>query len=115
MLSYFGGADAVLPPDFAIADARRLGANATFYRLFPVPGMAHCQGGITPTAFGQSLEAPALADTPAHDIRRALEAWVEGGVAPAVILADASTQGSRHIAVLKFASFGDRVPGNIRQ
>jgi len=115
VLSYFGGADAVLPPAFAVADARRLGATTVFYRLFPAPGMAHCQGGTTPTAFGQSLEAPAPIDTPVHDIRRALEAWVERGVAPTAILANAGTHESRRIRVLKFVGFSDRVSGNIRQ
>ncbi len=46
LISYFGTADAVLPPSFAAADARRMGADASFYRLFMVPGMAHCQGGM---------------------------------------------------------------------
>ena len=112
ILSYFGGADAVLPPAFAIADARRLGATTAFYRLFPVPGMAHCQGGTAPTAFGQSLGAPSLRDDPTHDIRRALEAWVEGGKAPTVISAKANARGSRNVNVLKFVRFSNAASGN---
>jgi feruloyl esterase len=115
VLSYFGSDDAVLPPAFAVADARRLGAKTAFYRLFPVPGMAHCQGGTTPAAFGQSFEAPALADTPAHDIRRALETWVESGRVPKAILANANTQLLRDIVVLKSVGFSNRISGNIRQ
>ncbi|MEO5492596.1 MAG: tannase/feruloyl esterase family alpha/beta hydrolase [Sphingomonas sp.] len=104
VLSYFGGADAVLPPAFAVADARRLGATAAFYRLFMVPGMAHCQGGTTASAFGQSLDAPALTDDPAHDIRRAIEAWVERGAAPKAIV----TSGSGRTATLTPANLGLR-------
>lgn len=87
VLSYFGQADAVLPPGAAVADARGIGARADFYRLFLVPGMGHCQGGRPPHAFGQSLGAPAGRDDPVHDIRRALEAWVEQGRPPDRLIA----------------------------
>ncbi|THD38403.1 MAG: tannase/feruloyl esterase family alpha/beta hydrolase [Sphingomonas sp.] len=106
VLSYFGGADAVLPPTLALADARRLGATTAFYRLFPAPGMGHCQGGTAAVAFGQSLEAPAPADTAAQDIRRALEAWVENGTAPTAIFASANGRGRRGTTVLKFVDLG---------
>lgn len=87
VLSYFGEADAVLPVGAAVAEARAIGAGPDFYRLFLVPGMAHCQGGAAPHAFGQSLPAPARRDDPAHDIRRALEAWVEQGRSPERLIA----------------------------
>lgn len=87
VLSYFGEADAVLPPAHAIGDARRLGALPVFYRLFLIPGMAHCQGGAAPHAIGQSLPAPAAADDADHDVRRALERWVERGQPPDRMLA----------------------------
>ena len=66
-----------------------------------VPGMAHCQGGAAPYAFGQSLAAPSTLDDPRHDIRRALEAWVEKGNAPQQLVA-ATLPGapSRRSAVL---------------
>ncbi|MBS0478210.1 MAG: tannase/feruloyl esterase family alpha/beta hydrolase [Proteobacteria bacterium] len=108
VLSYFGEADAVLPPAFAVADARRLGATAAFYRLFLVPGMAHCQGGATPGAFGQSLAAPALADDATHDIRRALEAWVERDASPEALIATTSPTNDRASARLKPAKFNPR-------
>lgn len=38
-----------------------------FFRLFMVPGMAHCRGG---------------AGTSEFDEQKALEAWVERGIAP---------------------------------
>jgi len=58
-----------------------------FYRLFTVPGMAHCQGGFSANAFGGSGQAaagmpPASLD-PAHNILAAMVQWVENGVAPA--------------------------------
>jgi feruloyl esterase len=87
VLSYFGLADAVLPPAFAVSDARSIGAGASFYRLFPIPGMEHCQGGASPHAIGQSLPAPSLRDDAEHDARRALEAWVEQGRAPDRLIA----------------------------
>ncbi|TCD70446.1 hypothetical protein EIP91_003527 [Steccherinum ochraceum] len=61
-----------------------------FYRLFTVPGMAHCQvccfGGFGANAFGGSGQAaaampPASLD-PAHNILAAMVRWVEDGVAP---------------------------------
>ena len=56
-----------------------------FYRLFMVPGMAHCSGGAGPVRFGNDAAdfgaAPGSAD-PERDIFTALERWVEQGVAP---------------------------------
>ena len=87
VLSYFGEADAVLPPSRAVAEARALGMRPGFYRLFLIPGMAHCQGGDGPHAIGQSLVAPAGANDADHDVRRALEAWAEQGRPPARLIA----------------------------
>jgi feruloyl esterase len=51
-----------------------------FYRLFLVPGMGHCSGGIGPSDFGNGfLSTRADAE---HDLLSALEAWVEQGAAP---------------------------------
>jgi feruloyl esterase len=47
-----------------------------FYRLFLVPGMGHCGGGIGATNFNA---APADAE---HNFLSALEAWVERNAAP---------------------------------
>jgi feruloyl esterase len=49
-----------------------------FYRLFMVPGMLHCGGGPGPNNFGQGTP---LADAD-HDVVKALEQWVEHGIAP---------------------------------
>jgi feruloyl esterase len=54
-----------------------------FYRLFMVPGMAHCGGGVGPVRFGNDAAAAgANANDPERDIFMALERWVEQGTAP---------------------------------
>ena len=55
-----------------------------FYRLFMVPGMAHCGGGIGPNDFGNTRN-PASTDA-GHNILSALDAWVEQGAAPARLI-----------------------------
>jgi hypothetical protein len=62
-------------------DARASGARPVedFYRLFMVPGMAHCSGGIGPSEFGNGAPVSGGAE---QDIVAALERWVEQGVAP---------------------------------
>src|SRR5437588_8614305 len=50
-----------------------------FYRVFMVPGMAHCSGGEGANAFGNGTNGPVIDED--HDLLRALEAWVEHGVA----------------------------------
>ena len=87
IISYFGWGDAVIAPRPHLAWYRSLPDTAPYYRLFMVPGMAHCQGGDVPDAFGQSPVSPALSDDPRHDIRRAIEAWVEQGRVPTTIAA----------------------------
>ncbi|HKP34849.1 MAG TPA: tannase/feruloyl esterase family alpha/beta hydrolase [Sphingomicrobium sp.] len=93
LIIYVGGADAVILPGPAIDYYRRLMRNArasrarTFARLFVAPGMQHCQGGPAPNAFGQAWVAPGLSADPRHDIRSALEAWVERSRPPTAIVA----------------------------
>jgi len=55
-----------------------------FYRLFMVPGMGHCGGGVRPNSFGNSSGAPGGPDT---NVVAALEQWVEKGIAPEKIIA----------------------------
>jgi len=57
-----------------------------FYRLFMVPGMAHCSGGDGPSAFGNGTNNAPVIDAD-HDLLKALERWVEQGVAPEKIVA----------------------------
>jgi len=67
-------------------DARATGTPPVddFYRLFLVPGMAHCGGGAGPNTFGNG-GAAASRDAD-HDIFTALERWVEQGTAPARVI-----------------------------
>ena len=57
-----------------------------FYRLFMVPGMAHCSGGDGSNAFGNGTNNAPVIDAD-HDLLKALERWVEQGVAPEKIIA----------------------------
>ncbi|KAJ6529801.1 tannase and feruloyl esterase [Mycena capillaripes] len=63
------------------------GEMDSFYRLFLIPGMGHCFGGLGPTLFGQGIVpgTNAVNDSD-HNILLALVDWVEGGVAPATIV-----------------------------
>jgi feruloyl esterase len=56
-----------------------------FYRLFMVPGLAHCSGGVGPVHFGNDADygpAPLASTDPEQDMFSALERWVEHGIAP---------------------------------
>src|SRR5213076_104680 len=55
-----------------------------FAMLFMVPGMQHCGGGPGPNSFGQTSDVEGDAQ---HDVNRAVEQWVESGVAPKQIIA----------------------------
>ena len=83
MVTYFGWADPALNPMMGVRYYERVmqqhGPSATdFYRLFMVPGMFHCSGGIGTSAFD--------AFTP-------LVAWTEKGVAPQTIAASRVVDG----------------------
>ncbi|HZE07810.1 MAG TPA: tannase/feruloyl esterase family alpha/beta hydrolase [Gemmatimonadaceae bacterium] len=55
-----------------------------FIQLYLVPGMRHCGGGEVPNDFGQWLRKDA---DPEHSMLKALERWVENGVAPTNVIA----------------------------
>ncbi len=97
LIQYHGWGDAAIPPQNSInyfesvqsvmgktARERDLGATQDFYRLFMVPGMSHCAGGVGATAFGN---VPSAQRDPGHDVVSALDQWVEKGVAPIQIIA----------------------------
>jgi Tannase and feruloyl esterase len=77
LLMYFGWADTALPPLMGIdyymkaVAANGLG-TPDFFRLFMVPGMFHCRGGVGPDRL---------------DAMTALINWVENGTPPASITA----------------------------
>jgi hypothetical protein len=83
ILMYFGWADTALNPlmgvDYYEKVSARFGPSTTdFFRLFMVPGMAHCRGGV---------------GTDQCDFLTALIEWVEKGVAPNQIGASQSRDG----------------------
>jgi feruloyl esterase len=89
LLMYFGWADGLISPHAGVDYYERVVAQMGsverthgFFRLFMAPGMGHCQGGTAPHAFGQAGIVPGMRDDAEHDIRRALEAWVERARAP---------------------------------
>jgi len=94
LIMYVGGLDAAIAPGAAVDYYRRVAQHfggfapaQRFARMFVVPGMQHCQGGLGPNAFGQALVAPALRSDSSHDLREALEDWVERGKVPSSIVA----------------------------
>jgi feruloyl esterase len=85
MIQYHGWSDPQISPGASTQYYSRVvdaaGGRASVeraYRLFMVPGMAHCGGGDGPNAF---------------DMLAALEQWVERGQAPDRILASHATDG----------------------
>lgn len=77
MIGYFGWADAALNPVMMTGYYEKVAASVDreigeFYRLFMVPGMFHCRGGLGPDRF---------------DAMRYLVNWVEHGIAPDRIVA----------------------------
>jgi feruloyl esterase len=90
LIQYHGWSDPDITPlnsiEYYEAAARVVGHGSNypirdtseFYRLFLVPGMQHCNGGPGPNTF---------------NMLRALEQWVEQGVAPDRIVASHSTNG----------------------
>jgi hypothetical protein len=83
LLMYFGWADTALPPLMGIeyyeqALAKNGAGTLDFFRLFMVPGMFHCRGGLGPDRF---------------DAMTALVNWVENDGPPATLLATQVDQG----------------------
>ena len=57
----------------------------SFSRLYMVPGMQHCGGGPGPDSFGAFMASPGT--DPQHNMRIALENWVEKGTEPTTFIA----------------------------
>ncbi|MCC7462841.1 MAG: tannase/feruloyl esterase family alpha/beta hydrolase [Gammaproteobacteria bacterium] len=106
LIQYHGWGDAAIAPGSSVdyyeqvrgffatyPDARAASARPVeeFYRLFMVPGMGHCGGGVGPGDFGNG--AP-VAGGPEYDIVAALDRWVERGVAPERLIGRGVTVGS---------------------
>jgi feruloyl esterase len=94
IIQYHGWNDQTLQPayspeyyDQVVSANGGLEATRTFYRLYMVPGMAHCYFGSGASSFGGvGQQIPPVRDA-SHDIQMALEAWVEKDVAPAQLIA----------------------------
>ena len=102
LIQYHGWGDAAIPASGSInffdavtdffrryPDARAVTQESKtkvpdFYRLFLVPGMGHCGGGLGANRFGQGGNEAA---DPDRNVVTALERWVEQGIAPEKIIA----------------------------
>ena len=97
LIQYHGWGDAAIPAQDSIdyyeavqaflskyPDGRTLTRIevADFYRLFLVPGMSHCGGGLGPNVFGNGATVAGAKDDPERDLITALDQWVEKGTAP---------------------------------
>src|SRR5262249_27376496 len=98
IIQYHGWNDQTLQPayspeyyDQVVKANGGLEATQTFYRLYMVPGMAHCYFGSGASSFGGvGQQLPPVRDAK-HDIQMALEDWVERGVAPTNLIASKFT------------------------
>jgi feruloyl esterase len=94
VIMYHGWADPLLQPEFSVQLYEKIaqangGVEKTkdFFRLFMVPGMAHCAFGPGASSFGgASQQIPPTRDA-THDVQTALEEWVEKGNAPDQLIA----------------------------
>jgi feruloyl esterase len=104
IIAYHGTADPIIPLQESINYYHRvaqtqpgswknaLARTRQFFRLFAVPGMAHCAGGPGPNAFGNLISGTVVAPEPpvsdgVHDAMVALQNWVEGGGGPERLVA----------------------------
>ncbi len=84
LVMYSGWADPVVPPGdvvryYEAAEKSNGAAMQSFFRLFMVPGMGHCGGGVGPSAF---------------DAVSVLDDWVAKKKAPEKIIASHITNGT---------------------
>ncbi|CUA70860.1 putative feruloyl esterase B-2 [Rhizoctonia solani] len=100
LLQYHGFSDPLIPSGSSIwyyEQVRSYFKNADLsdrYRLFMIPGLAHCSGGPGASSFGrpgqssvsQGGAGQSLNFTPQYDMILAAINWVEKGVAPKTII-----------------------------
>jgi len=101
VIMYHGWADPTVQPEFTvqlndkIAEANGgIDNTKDFFRLFMVPGMAHCAFGPGAMSFGGVAQQVPLTRDATHDVQTALEQWVEKGVAPDHLIASKFTDDS---------------------
>jgi feruloyl esterase len=122
IIVYHGSADDMVPSQVSIdyydSVTAKLGSKRvnTFYRLFMIPGMWHCNGGPGASVLFHSDEATAVPLDPDRDMLTALEQWVEQGHAPSKFIAsrlgkDGTTERTRLVcpypSVAKYRGEGD--------
>ena len=109
IIQYHGWNDQTLQPAYSpqyydqVAKANG-GVEQTqgFYRLFMVPGMNHCSGGIGASNFGGvGQQIPPSRDA-SHDLMAALENWVERGAAPAQFIGTKYTDNQASTKTVQF-------------
>ena len=90
IIQYHGWNDQTLQPAYSpqyydqVATANGgIDKAQEFYRLFMVPGMTHCNGGVGASNFGGVGQQIPPARDAAHDLQAAMENWVERGTPPA--------------------------------
>ncbi|KAF7621858.1 feruloyl esterase B-1 [Aspergillus flavus] len=89
VLHYHGMEDAIISSDSSkvyykhVADTMNLSPSEldSFYRFFPISGMAHCANADGPSAIGQGTGTFA-GNNPQDNVLLAMVQWVEEGVAP---------------------------------
>jgi len=94
VIQYHGWNDQTLQPDYSpeyydqvVGANGGLEATQNFFRLFMVPGMAHCYFGPGASSFGGvGQQIPPVRDG-VHDVQTALENWVEKGAPPRELVA----------------------------
>ena len=97
LILFHGWSDAAIPALGTIAYhdqvVSRMGAGraAAFMRLFMVPGMHHCGGGIGPSDLDQA-GVPSPGRDASTSLPAALEAWVEQGRVPEQVVARQAVQ-----------------------
>ncbi|MBZ5694861.1 MAG: tannase/feruloyl esterase family alpha/beta hydrolase [Acidobacteriia bacterium] len=97
LIQYHGWGDAAIAPqssvDYYESVLAKTGKRTQdFYRLFMVPGMSHCAGGLGANDFGNGVPVPHADAT--NDVVLALDRWVEQGVAPDQIIATGFVDGN---------------------
>jgi hypothetical protein len=104
LIQYHGWGDAAISPLNSIdyyesvrAFEQKNGSSQPvqdFYRLFMVPGMGHCSGGVGPTSFGNTQGAASIGTDPERDVLSALDRWVEKGISPDHLIGSGTVAGN---------------------
>lgn len=98
LIVYHGWGDDMVPSEVSIdywtSVNSKMGESraSEFYRLFMIPGMAHCGGGPGADTLFHSEKASVVPLDPERDLLTTLEQWVELGRVPAKFVASRVTE-----------------------